>query len=267
MFKRLNKFIDSMCNIPEYPPEAEEYGQCTMIEYPISTLAMPLHKTTLSNQDIFSGIVGHELLKEEFHKALVSEKTLHTILVGPPGCGKSQFLHAIKNSIPEKSEFIDGSYSSKAGVVSMLLDKGPRYLLIDEIDKLEERDQIALFNLMESGIVSRTLRSGKVEKKMKVTVFATANTDETLLPPLLSRFFAMYLRVYSDEDFKELAIKAIAVRENISPEVALHIAVSILRTLGSRDLRDVIKIAQRATTIEEVDKEINIAIEYGKHNR
>jgi Holliday junction DNA helicase RuvB len=259
-----------MCNIPEYLPEADESncinGQCTMIEHPASTLAKPLNKTPISNQDIFSGIVGHELLKEEFHKALVSEKTLHIILVGPPGCGKSQFLLAMKKAIPA-SEFIDGSYGSKAGVVSMLLDKEPRYLLIDEIDKLEERDQIALFNLMESGIVSRTLRSGKVEKKMKVTVFATANTDETLLPPLLSRFFALYLREYPDEDFKELAIKAIAPRENIQPEVALHIAVSVLRKLGSRDLRDVIKIAQRATTIEEVDKEINIAIEYGKHNR
>ncbi len=127
-----------MCDIQEYPPEADEpncsNGQCTMMEHPIS-LAKPLHKTTISNQDIFSSIVGHELLKEEFNKALLSDKTLHTIPVGPPGCGKSQFLLAVKNAIPDKSKFVDGSYGSKAGVVSMLLDKEPRYLLIDEIGK------------------------------------------------------------------------------------------------------------------------------------
>ena len=137
MFKRINKFIDFMCNISEYPPEADESncsnGQCTMIEHPIS-LAKPLDKTTISNQDIFSGIVGHELLKEEFNKALSSDKTLHTILVGPPGCGKSQFLLAVKNAIPDKSEFVDGAYGSKAGIVDLLLQKEPRYLLIDELD-------------------------------------------------------------------------------------------------------------------------------------
>jgi hypothetical protein len=111
-----------------------------------------------------------------------------------------------------------------------------KFELITHIDKLEERDQIALFNLMQTGIVSRTLRSERVEKRMTVTVFATANTDETLLPPLLSRFFAMYLHEYTDEQFKELAVKSVA--EQIEPELAMHIAVSVLSKLNSRDLRD-----------------------------
>lgn len=113
-----------------------------------------------------------------------------------------------------------------------------KFELITHIDKLEEPDQIALFNLMQTGIVSRTLRSERVEKRMTVTVFATANTDETLLPPLLSRFFAMYLHEYTDEQFKELAVKSVAAKEQIEPELAMHIAVSILSKLNSRDLRD-----------------------------
>lgn len=195
---------------------------------------------------------------------MTSNKTLHTLLVGPPGCGKTEFLLKIKDAFAIQSEFVDGSYGSKAGIVNLLLDKQPRYLLIDEIDKLQERDQIALFNLMQTGIISKTLKSERIEKKMTVTVFATANTDETLLPPLLSRFFAMYLREYTDEQFKELAVKSVAQKEQIKPEVAMHIAVSVLRKLNSRDLRDVIKIAQRASTIEEVDKVVNTLIECSK---
>jgi Holliday junction DNA helicase RuvB len=222
------------------------------------------HKT--ASNFIFADIEGREQIKEELLKAVNSSKTLHTLLIGPPGCGKTEFLLKIKDAFANQSEFVDGSYGSKAGIVNLLLDQEPRYLLIDEIDKLEERDQIALFNLMQTGIISKTLKSERIEKKMTVTVFATANTDETLLPPLLSRFFAMYLREYTDEQFKELAVKSVAQKEQIKPEVAMHIAVSVLRKLNSRDLRDVIKIAQRATTIEEVDKVVNTLIECSKEN-
>ena len=223
------------------------------------------HKTA-SNLDIFADIEGREPIKEELLKAVTSNKTLHTLIVGPPGCGKTEFLLKIRDAFANQSEFVDGSYGSKAGIVNLLLDKQPRYLLIDEIDKLEERDQIALFNLMQTGIISKTLKTERIEKKMTVTVFATANTDETLLPPLLSRFFAMYLREYTDEQFKELAVKSVAQKEQVKPEVAMHIAVSVLRKLNSKDLRGVIKIAQRASTIEEVDKVVNTLIECSKEN-
>jgi MoxR-like ATPase len=233
-----------------------------------TTLKVPTttnHKTA-SNLDIFADIEGREQIKEQLLKAVNSSKTLHTLLVGPPGCGKTEFLLKIKDAFANQSEFVDGSYGSKAGIVNLLLKREPRYLLIDEIDKLGKLDQVALFGLMQTGIISKTLKAERIEKKMTVTVFATANTDETLLPPLLSRFFAMYLREYTDEQFKELAVKSVAQKEQIKPEVAMHIAVSVLRKLNSRDLRDVIKIAQRASTIEEVDKVVNTLIECSKEN-
>jgi hypothetical protein len=44
------------------------------------------------------------------------------------------FLLKIKDAFTNQSEFVDGSYGSKAGIVNLLLKKEPRYLLIDEID-------------------------------------------------------------------------------------------------------------------------------------
>jgi len=243
-------------------------GCSTTLKVPTTTTTTNTKeiKTASTSNDIFADIEGREPIKEELLKAVTSNKTLHTLLVGPPGCGKTEFLLKIKDAFANQSEFVDGSYGSKAGIVNLLLDRQPRYLLIDEIDKLQERDQIALFNLMQTGIISKTLKTERIEKKMTVTVFATANTDETLLPPLLSRFFAMYLREYTDEQFKELAVKSVAQKEQVKPEVAMHIAVSVLRKLNSKDLRGVIKIAQRASTIEEVDKVVNTLIECSKEN-
>lgn len=61
---------------------------------------------------------------------------LHTLLVGPPGCGKTEFLLEIKDAFANQSDFADGSYGSKAGIVNLLLAQKPRYLIIDEIEKL-----------------------------------------------------------------------------------------------------------------------------------
>jgi hypothetical protein len=48
----------------------------------------------------------------------------------------------------------------------------------------------------------------------------------------------MYLHEYTDEQFKELAVKSVAAKEQIEPELAMLIAVSVLSKLNSRDLRD-----------------------------
>lgn len=245
-------------------------GACSnTLEAPTKPTAKEIKTVSASTSAlgaIFADLEGRGQIKEELFKAVTSSKTLHTLLVGPPGCGKTEFLLRIKNAFANQSEFVDGSYGTKVGIVNLLLAQEPRYLLIDEIDKLEKRDQIALFNLMQTGIISKTLKSERIEKRMTVTVFATANTGETLLPPLLSRFFAIYLREYTDEQFEELAVKSVAQTELIKPEVAMQIAVSVLRKLNSRDLRDVIKIAQRASTIEEVDRVVNTLIECSKEN-
>ncbi len=150
----------------------------------LNTTTSQVQKGISETSEIFSEIEGREPIKKELLKAVNSRKTLHTLLVGPPGWGETEFLLKIKDAFANQSEFVDGSYGSKAGIVNLLVEKQPRYLLIDEIDNLEERDQIAWFNLMQTGIISKTLKSERIEKKMTVTVFAMANTNETLLPPL-----------------------------------------------------------------------------------
>ncbi len=66
-------------------------------------------KTVSTSDDIFADIVSYTDIKKEFTKALQSVSPFGILLVGPPGCGKSEFLKQIAKTFPEQSLFIDGT--------------------------------------------------------------------------------------------------------------------------------------------------------------
>jgi MoxR-like ATPase len=83
--------------------------------------------------------------------------------------------------------FIDCSNATKSGVVAYIVDNRPKYLLLDELDKLSNKDQTFLLNLMKTGIVSETKHSKKTRStELKTSVFATSNNIEKITLPLQS---------------------------------------------------------------------------------
>jgi Holliday junction DNA helicase RuvB len=134
--------------------------------------------TAKKKEAIFDEIVGYSDIKKKFVKALDSSSPVSILLCGPPGCGKSEFLRMIRNHFEEESVFIDRSYGSKAGIFQILYDKRPKYVLLDEIDKLSSQDQLALFNLMENSKLTKTTKSECYEIDLEAWVFATANNEE-----------------------------------------------------------------------------------------
>ena len=128
------------------------------------------------------------------------------LLVGPPGCGKSEFLKRIAAAFEGESLFIDGSYGSKAGIFEALKEKEPKYVLLDEVDKLTGHDQQALLNLMASGRLTKTTKSETYDIKLDAWVFATANNKDDILEPLFDRFERYCLTTYSDDEFIAIAI-------------------------------------------------------------
>ncbi len=165
-------------------------GACsTTLEVPTTTMTNTKESKTVSaSNDIFADIVGYSIIKREFVKALESTSPVGILLVGPPGCGKSEFLKMIRAAFDDKSVFIDGSYGSKAGIFEALKERRPKYVLLDEVDKLTGQDQQALLNLMESGRLTKTTKSESYDIKLDTWVFATANDKEELLEPLFDRF-------------------------------------------------------------------------------
>jgi Holliday junction DNA helicase RuvB len=103
---------------------------------------------------IFDNIYGHDDIKKLFRMALDSNHTCSILLTGHPASAKTLFLQSLMKL--KDTYFIDCSNATKSGIVDYIFEQKPKYLLLDELDKLTRKDQTFLLNLMETGIVSET---------------------------------------------------------------------------------------------------------------
>jgi holliday junction DNA helicase RuvB len=152
--------------------------------------------------------LGYEGIKRTFIRSLNSEESVHFLIVGPPGQAKTLFLKCILRTFGEKKAFFTvGGNASKSGLIDVLFDMQPKYLLIDEIEHLKPEYQTTLLSLMETGILTQTMYSKIRQIHLKTWVFATSNGTKKLSEPLLSRFRVMYSNEYEFSQFYEIAVK------------------------------------------------------------
>jgi Holliday junction DNA helicase RuvB len=103
---------------------------------------------------LFENIYGYDDVKRLFRMSLESDHECSILLTGPPASAKTLFLQSLMKL--RDSHFVDCSSASKSGIVDYVFENKPKYLLLDELDKLSRKDQSFLLNLMETGIVSET---------------------------------------------------------------------------------------------------------------
>jgi ATP-dependent Lon protease len=60
-------------------------------------------------------------------------------------------------------------------------------------------------------------------------VFATTNHTRALSGPLISRFIVVNIPPYSDEEFREIAVKRLAKEEGISADLATTITEQVIQ--------------------------------------
>jgi len=157
----------------------------------------------------FEEIVGDDDVKQIFAKAIRSKRPVHLLLAGPPGSAKTMFLNEIMRH-HKPSYFVVGSNTTKAGLVSQLFERRPKFLLIDELEKMRVTDQMALLHLMETGIISETKINKTRQIQLTSWVFATANSYTKIIQPLLSRFAILEIPEYTFEEFTEISITRLA---------------------------------------------------------
>jgi Holliday junction DNA helicase RuvB len=204
----------------------------------------------------FETIVGHNDIKLILNKAILSERPIHVLLMGRPGSAKTMFLTEMMRSL-KNSYFIVGSNTTKAGLVNQLFEKEPKYLLIDELDKMSGSDQVSLLHLMETGIISET-KIGKTRKATLTSwVFATCNNSENIIEPLLSRFLVLEVPEYTFEEFVRIAVSRLG-KENFDIYTAAFIAKKVWHELGSKDVRDVLKVGRLTEKFADVESIIRI---------
>jgi len=204
----------------------------------------------------FDAIIGHDSVKTIFNKAVLSKRPVHILLVGKPGTAKTMFLTEVIRSI-KQSYFIVGSNTTKAGLVNQLFERRPKYLLIDELDKMNKSDQTSLLHLMETGIMAETKIRKTRQLKLTSWVFATANSCEKIIDPLLSRFVVLEIPAYTFEEFTKIAVERLT-RENVDRQLAAIICEKVWIELGSADVRDVIKVGRLVDHIREISDIVEI---------
>ena len=111
----------------------------------------------LRKTQIFDSIVGYEGIKRSYLRSLNSREPVHILIVGPPGQANTLFLKCILEAFGStKAFFTVGGNASKSGIIDVLFDMQPKYLLVDEIEHLKPDYQTMLLSLMETGIVTQT---------------------------------------------------------------------------------------------------------------
>ena len=211
-------------------------------------------------QDLFHIVIGHDDKKEIIMRCLASEKPLHCLLWGSVASAKTLILEELAR-LP-RNHFVLGSSMTKVGLYECLSNERPKYLLIDELDKMDDASNLSvLLSLMERGMIKETKHRRHRPVKLKTWVFASANRTGKIPIELLSRFIRLKFRDYTENEFIEVVVNILKDREGISEPLALYIGHKVQADLRSRDVRDTVKVARlltRGKTREEVDRLINI---------
>jgi len=157
------------------------------IERPIGTINLDLP------EDTFSRIYGRESQIRRIVDAISVGKDTnwlkrkHTLLSGPPGCGKTETMLTLAHALGKEGEswiWFDATSTSKAGAIESLMKAPvlPPILFVEEIEKVQESSLRWLLSVMdERGEIRRTnYRVGSQVKSARLTIIATANNVDIL---------------------------------------------------------------------------------------
>jgi Holliday junction DNA helicase RuvB len=215
-------------------------------------------------EDLFDPIVGYDDVKSMIHRALEDRARVHWLFAGPPASAKTLFLLCLER-LPG-SGYIIGSRMSRAGLSEYLIDTQPRFLLIDEVDKLPNKDLAPLLSLCETGRVIETLYGRRREENLDTVVFSAANEIRGLSRELLSRFEVLSFSKYTRDQFVDVGVRLLS-REGKDSELASYISSQVWDVLRVRDVRETIRVSRLAGTKAEVDELISILRKYQPKGR
>jgi holliday junction DNA helicase RuvB len=204
--------------------------------------------TESKTSPLFNDIIGYNDVKRLFRMALDSDEQSHILLSGPPASAKTMFLESLSKL--KSSYFVDGASTTKSGLIDCLFLNNPKYLLIDEIDKMSTKDQAMLLNLMETGIVSETKHNKTRTAHMKTSVYATSNNVGDIITPLQSRFFVVELPPYTYEQFCQISVHMLTKGHKVSQDIAKNITDNVWA--NSRNISDCVRVGRMAKSVDDI---------------
>ncbi len=213
--------------------------------------------------DLFANIVGHDNIKALMRLAIDAENPAHVLLSGPPASAKTLFLLEL-NRLPD-SYYALAPTLTEAGLSNLLFVYQPKYLIVDEVDRLPGSELGQLNSLMATGRVVET-KWGKTRSiELNTKVFAAGIRVNRLPQDLLSRFIKLKFPAYTENEFTKVSTTVLTVREGIVPERAEEIASAVWSMYHEQsDVRQVVSIARLSGGDPKKTKEVLATIKkYG----
>jgi Holliday junction DNA helicase RuvB len=211
----------------------------------------------------FSNIRGYDDIKDLVRRALEAEDNYNLLFIGPPASAKTLFLLDILESRKGKGVYFDGSNTTNR-ILDILEEKRPKFICIDELDKMPRQFQEKLLNFMESGHIKVDQVRRQYDFRIKgAKVFAACNEITRLSRPLQSRFRRLHLPPYTEEQFLEVSAKVLP-----KLKIAHVIGKAVWDQRG--DIRDVISIGRlvrKNDGPEVVEQILATIIKYGTNKR
>jgi len=209
---------------------------------------------------LFRDIVGYDDVKDMLIRALKAHGDglpVHFLLAGSPSTAKTQFLLALRRL--KDAEYVLGSRTTRAGLSSLLIEKKPKILLVDEMDKMRDVDYGVLLSLCETGIVVETLHKRFRVERLETMVIGACNDLSRIPYELQSRFIILKFKPYSFNEFRKIARFVLTKKIRVGKRMADKIAMLVWHELGSRDIRDAIKIAKLVKN-EKTSRKVSLII-------
>ena len=223
----------------------------------VATVVQRPPEGELIPEDVFSDIAGYDDIKELVRESLLTDKPVHILLYGPPSIAKTMFLLDLETAGGEYALWLLGSGASKAGMWDLIAERRPRWLLIDELEKMSLVDMSGLLSLMEKGRIVRAKVGRRFDEKLDVWVIASANRIHRLPSELLSRFAVRQLSEYNATEYRKVVVNVLVRREGITENDASSVAMSLVGR--SHDVRDAVRVARLSKRIG-VDRAIELLI-------